>query len=150
MQYALLVHLTAAVIWIGGMFFAYLCLRPAAAQLLEPPTRLSLWSTTLSRFFPWVWGAVVALPVTGLWMVAQMGGFGAVGVYVHIKLTLGIVMILIYLYVFFLPYRRLRQALAGGDVPAAGAQLNRIRILVGTNLAIGLLILVTVRLLRGA
>ena len=34
----------------GGMFFAYVCLRPVAASLLEPPARLKLWSGSLSAF----------------------------------------------------------------------------------------------------
>ena len=31
-------HVLAVVVWVGGMFFAYFCLRPAAAKLLQPPT----------------------------------------------------------------------------------------------------------------
>ena len=34
MKIPLLFHLLGAVIWIGGMFFAYLALRPAAAMML--------------------------------------------------------------------------------------------------------------------
>ena len=44
MAIAIALHLLAAVIWVGGMFFAYMALRPAAASLLEPPLRLPLWS----------------------------------------------------------------------------------------------------------
>ena len=67
-------HALAAVIWVGGMFFAYMALRPVAAQLLEPPIRLELWSQTLAQFFPWVWLAVIALPATGYWIIFAVYG----------------------------------------------------------------------------
>ena len=50
MGIALLLHLLAAVVWVGGMFFAYVALRPAAAQL-EPPARLTLWVGVFKIFF---------------------------------------------------------------------------------------------------
>ena len=56
MPIAITLHLLAAVVWVGGMFFAYVALRPVAASLLPPPLRLPLWSQTVARFFPWVWG----------------------------------------------------------------------------------------------
>jgi uncharacterized membrane protein len=31
MGIALALHVLSAVVWVGGMFFAYLCLRPAVA-----------------------------------------------------------------------------------------------------------------------
>ena len=44
----LTLHLLAAVIWVGGMFFAYACLRPVAASLFEPPQRLTLWRSVFA------------------------------------------------------------------------------------------------------
>ena len=61
-------HLLAAVIWVGGMFFAYTALRPAADKLLEAPQRLKLWRKTFISFFIWVWLAIIALPATGYWI----------------------------------------------------------------------------------
>ncbi|NKC14524.1 MAG: hypothetical protein GKR94_20785 [Gammaproteobacteria bacterium] len=137
---ALTVHVLAAVIWVGGMFFAYVCLRPAAAGVLEPPPRLTLWSQVFSRFFPWVWGCVAVLLVSGFWMIfVYFGGMKQAGAYVHIMMTVGIVMMFIFMYVFFAPYQRLKRAVAAGDWPAGGKSLNQIRILVGTNTALGLL-----------
>ena len=37
----LLLHILAVVVWIGGMFFAHYCLRPAAAEKLSPEQRLA-------------------------------------------------------------------------------------------------------------
>ena len=51
MSIAITLHLLAAMIWIGGMFFAYMVLRPAAVEVLELPVRLSLWVAVFRRFF---------------------------------------------------------------------------------------------------
>ena len=74
-----LIHLLAALIWVGGMFFAYVVLRPAAVEALEPPQRLRLWDAAFRRFFVWVWGAVVVLPAScrGVKSAASSTGKGA-------------------------------------------------------------------------
>ena len=143
MSVAITLHLLAVVIWVGGMFFAYMALRPVAATVLEPPLRLTLWSQTFARFFPWVWGAVILLPLTGYWMILNVfGGFGGLALYIHIMQGLGILMTLIFLHVYFAPYPRLKRAVAAGDFPTAGKQLATIRVLIGTNLIIGLVLIV--------
>ena len=48
-------------------------------------------------------------------------------------------MIAVYLHLWFGPYKRFRAALTAGDIPTAGANLNKIRILVTANLIIGLI-----------
>jgi len=143
MGLAVLLHVIAVVIWVGGMFFAYMFLRPVAASQLEPPARLTLWAGVFGRFFPWVWASVLVILSTGLWMIfAVFGGMGGVGPYVHIMLGLGIVMMLIYMDVFFAPYGRLKRAVAAQDWPAGGAALAQIRLLVGINTLIGMLTIV--------
>ena len=140
---AITLHLLAVVIWVGGMFFAYMALRPVAATLLEPPLRMPLWSQTFARFFPWVWASVILLPVTGYWMIFNVfGGFGSLALYSHIMQGLGILMTLIFLHVYFAPYPRLKRAVAAGDFAAAGKQLATIRKLIGINLILGLLLIV--------
>ena len=80
----LLFHILAAVIWVGGMFFAHQMLRPAAGAL-DPAQRLPLWRRVFSRFFPWVWASIVALLASGYAMIfLGFGGFGHVGLYVHV------------------------------------------------------------------
>lgn len=135
---AVLLHVLAVVIWVGGMFFAYAILRPVAAGQLEPPARLTLWVGVFDNFFPWVWTSVIAILATGFWMIfAFFGGMGAVGLYVHVMLGLGSVMMLIFFHVYFAPYRRLKRAVAAQDWPAGGKALAQIRRLVGTNTLIG-------------
>lgn len=36
-SFAFTLHLIAAVIWVGGMFFAHMVLRPSAVEKLAPP-----------------------------------------------------------------------------------------------------------------
>lgn len=137
---AIALHVLSAAVWVGGMFFAYMCLRPVAAELLEPPQRLRLWAKVFARFFPWVWAAVVLLLISGYWMIfGRFGGFASAPLYVHLMQGLGLVMAGIYLYVFFAPYGRLRRAVAVEDWPAGGEALGRIRRLVGLNTVLGLL-----------
>jgi uncharacterized membrane protein len=143
MAIAISLHLLAAVIWVGGMFFAYMALRPVAASLLEPPLRLPLWSQTFAKFFHWVWMSIFTLLATGLWMVFSVfGGFGSVGIHIHLMTAIGTLMILLFAHVFFAPYKRMKQALAAGDVPEAGRRLAQIRIIIAINMTLGLIVTV--------
>lgn len=133
-------HVLAVVIWVGGMFFAYMCLRPVAADQLEPPARLRLWVGVFGRFFPWVWAAVAVILATGMYLLlGPFGGFAGAGRYVHLMFGLGIVMMLIFLHVYFAPYRRLKQAVAGEQWSEGGRHLSQIRLLVGINTLLGLI-----------
>ena len=132
-------HLLSAIIWVGGMFFAYVVLRPVSARQLEPPQRLSLWSNVFSAFFPWVWAAIILLTGTGLWLIFnQFGGMKNVGVQVHIMLTLSLLMSIIFAYLFFAPHRQLKQFVAEQSWPEAAKALSKIRTLITINLALGL------------
>ncbi len=134
MRVALFLHLVSDVVWIGGMFLAYMAVRPAALEVLEPPQRLRLWAGIFRRFFLWVWAAVLLLLVSGLWMMTKMSPVPA---YVQAMAGIGIVMMAIFLHVFFAPFARLKRAVAAEDWKAGGAALNQIRILVGVNLVLG-------------
>jgi uncharacterized membrane protein len=143
MSYSIALHLLAAVVWVGGMIFAHNSLRPAAAQVLEPPLRLELWVQVFRRFFVLVWISVAVILASGYWMLFNyFGGFAGAGIHIHIMHGAGIIMVLIYMHVFFIPYRRLRQAVILQDYPLAGAQLNQIRRMVGINILIGLSVIV--------
>ena len=132
-------HALAAIVWVGGMGFAYWYLRPAAGPL-DGPVRLGLWQRVFARFFVWVWIAAILLPVTGYVMVwGQWGGMGSMPLHAHLMQGLGWVMIVLFLYLWFVPYRRFKAALTAGDPPTAAAALDRIRLIVKTNLAIGLI-----------
>ena len=142
MSYSIAIHLLAAVVWVGGMIFAHNSLRPAAVRVLEPPLRLELWVQVFRRFFVLVWLSIALILISGYWMLFNyFGGFASAGAHIHIMHGAGIVMVVIYLYVFFTPYRRLKQAVIVQDYPLAAAQLNQIRKMVGINILIGLLVI---------
>ncbi len=138
MELLKMLHILATVIWVGGMFFAHQCLRPAALAQLEPPQRLKLWNGVFARFFPWVWSAVILLIGTGLALIMRLGGMAAIPVHLHIMAGIGYLMAGIFAALYFRPYARLRQAVAAENWPSAGAALNRIRLMVGINLSLGL------------
>jgi uncharacterized membrane protein len=121
------------------MFFAHMVLRPSAGPL-EPAARLALWSRVFPRFFVWVWLSVASLLVTGFGMVLfGMGGFAAVGGWVHAMTALGVVMAAIFATIYFAPWPRFRRAVSVADWPSAEANLRTIRLLVTVNLTFGLL-----------
>jgi len=141
MSVSIALHLLSAILWVGGMIFAHMMLRPAAVQVLEPPLRLNLWIQVFRRFFLWVWIAVITLLSSGYWMVFNIfGGFAQVGTHIHVMHGLGIVMVLIFMHVFFVPYRKLRHAVIVEDFKEGAARLAQIRQLVGINILIGLII----------
>ena len=137
---AIAVHAVAAVIWVGGMFFAYMILRPSMPTLEAPPDRLKLWHAVFQRFFPWVWATVIALPVTGyLQIFTDYGGMEGIGPHIDLMQLTGWVMIALFLYLYFVTFAKYKAAVAAEDWPAAGEQLNTIRRIVGTNLILGLI-----------
>jgi uncharacterized membrane protein len=138
----LLLHVLSATIWVGGMYFAYMCLRPVAATQLDPPVRLRLWVGVFTKFFPAVWLAVVLLPVTGYAMIFSIWqSMEVTPLYVHSMNGLGTLMLLIYMYVYFAPFSRLKKAVLAEQWPAGGAALAQIRKLIALNLLLGLLVI---------
>ena len=136
MRIELLLHVLSDVVWVGGMFIAYLAVRPAAVEALEPPQRLKLWAGIFARFFRWVWLAVILILGTGF---SMMGRMQPVPGYVLVMAAVGVLMSAIFMHVYFAPFGRLKRAVQHQDWKAGGAALGQIRILVGINLALGLL-----------
>jgi len=134
---SLFLHVLSVVVWVGGMFFAYMALRPVAAAVLEPPQRLTLWAGVFGKFFPWVWASVALILLSGLHMLMVFGGTSAPH-YVWTMLVLGLAMMAIFAHVFFAPYGRLKRAVGAHNWKAGGAALGQIRRLIGINLSLGL------------
>lgn len=143
MSLAIALHVLAAVIWVGGMFYAYMAMRPAVAQVVDASQRGALWTQTLGRFFKWVWLAVLTLLVTGYGMIfSYFGGMAGAGWHIHVMQGLGIVMVLLFLHVYFAPFRRLKQAVEKGDGAESQRRIGQIRRFVGINLILGLIVVV--------
>lgn len=143
MQHALAIslHMLSVLIWIGGMFFAHMALRPSAVEVLEPPLRLALWVRVFNRFFPWVWASVILILGSGFWIINYTWGSMAITpLYVHIMYGFGLLMMLIFIFIFFVPYQNLQKAVSAQQWPEGGRHLARIRQLVTTNLVLGLFV----------
>jgi uncharacterized membrane protein len=140
MSIALLLHVLSVVVWVGGMFFAYMVLRPVAAIQLDAPQRLALWAGVFGRFFPWVFLAIGLILSTGLLMlVNEFGGIWSTTIDLQLMLGTGIVMMLIFFHIYFAPFQRLKRAVSAEDWSAGSRHLAQIRVLVGINLILGLL-----------
>ena len=144
--FAITLHVLAAIVWIGGMFFAFLAARPVLAAL-ETPLRARLWVGIFQRFFPWVWACVVTLLVTGFYMAsADFDGLSHAPSFVRVMMGLGIFMMLLFGHVFFAPYKRLKQAVAGNDEALAKKSMGQIRLVFGVNLALGIIVVLVAML----
>ena len=133
----LALHLLGAVVWVGGMAFALLVLRPSLA-VLEPAQRLLLHAQVFRRFFRYVWHAMPIMLLTGYAMLAAVpGGFSAAGLAVNVMQLLGLIMAAVFLLVFIGPWRAMRAGLARHDSAAASACVDRIRTLIRVNLILG-------------
>ncbi len=131
----LALHLLGAAVWVGGMAFALLVLRPSLA-VLEPPQRLALHREVFRRFFRLVWHVMPLVLATGYAMIfAVYGGFAHLNWAINVMHLLGLVMTALFLYVVLVPWRAMR---AAASAPAA----ERIRRLVLVNLLLGAVTLI--------
>jgi uncharacterized membrane protein len=97
-----------------------------------------LLAAAITRFVAWLAAAIVILVGSGIAMIVPLGGMRAVGVYVHVMLGLGLLMILLYGHLVASPLKRLRAAVAASDWPRGGEAMTTARRLVGVNLVLGL------------
>lgn len=147
-----LLHLLAVIIWVGGMFFAHFFLRPAV-QSLQPSDRVTLMHGVLQRFFAWVLVLAVVVLVSGIGMIgsihtmaAQAGGQFNMPINWMVMSILGVVMMAVFGHIRFALFKRLDTAVTAKDWPAGGKALESIRKWVSLNLALGLVIVVMLRL----
>jgi len=141
----LLAHLLGVIVWVGGMFFAHMALRPSLAETLQPPERLRLMAAVLGRFFSWVEWSIVLILGSGIAMMSVLGGargLFAVPAYIHAMFGIGLLMMALFGHIRFAAYKRLCRAVAAADWAAAAPALGQIRLLVGINLGLGLLVVV--------
>ena len=134
-----LIHVLAVTLWVGGMFFAYMVLRPAAVESLQPPERLQLWDKAFKRFFNWVWGLVYLFLTSGFYMVYLFGGLLRMPPYIHMMLALGLVMTGVFIFLYFWLYAPFNISVSRQEWKTAGDILARIRKLVALNLVLGIL-----------
>ncbi len=142
--WVLAVHVLCAVIWVGGMFFAYVVLRPSLS-VLEPIQRIALHTQIFRRFFLIVWHVMPLILLSGF--AALFGLFGGPATApwnVSVMMLLGLIMSAIFLVIVFGPYARFRRTT---DRATIVASMDRIRKLIAVNLVLGI-VTVVVALLR--
>lgn len=145
---AIALHVVAAVIWVGGLFFAYIVLRPTAVAL-DPPQRLQLWAGIFKRFFPWVWMAIIVILASGYWLIFDWhNGFSSSPGHVHLMHLIGWIMTLLFVYLYYKIYPVFVAATEHQDWPNAAIALNRIRHVVLVNLCLGLFLLLAITALQ--
>ena len=135
----LAVHILCAVIWVGGMFFAYLVLRPSLS-VLDPPQRLLLHTQIFRRFFLIIWHVMTLILLSGFGILFGFyGGMANVPWNVNAMMMLGLIMSVVFVLIVFGPYARFRHTT---DRARMVANLDTIRKLIGLNLVLGLITVV--------
>src|SRR3546814_13032296 len=103
------------------MFFAYGVRRPSVGGIDPPAERPRLWRRVFARFFPWVWAAVLALPVSGYALIGvQFGGMAGSPLSIHVMQGLGWLLILLFGHLYFSSWRRFRTGARSGPLRDAG------------------------------
>jgi uncharacterized membrane protein len=142
--WVLAVRVLCAVIWVGGMFFAYVVLRPSVS-VLEPIQRIALHTQIFRRFFLIVWHVMPLILLSGF--AALFGLFGGPATApwnISVMMLLGLIMSAVFLLIVFGPYARFRRTT---DRATIVANMDRIRKLIAVNLVLGI-VTVVVALLR--
>jgi uncharacterized membrane protein len=73
-------------------------------------------------------------------VLVVFGGLGKVGLHVNLMQGIGILMMLLFLHLYFAPWRRFRVAVLREDWAEGGRQLGQIRTIVTINLVLGLIV----------
>lgn len=139
-------HLVAAILWLGGMAFMLLALRPSLATLQTPAQRLPLLAAVLRRFFVLVWAAIGILLLSGGYMFGHAGAQAA-PIGWHLMTGIGVLMVLIFGHIYFALFRPIQRAVAAADWPAAARRAELVAKLVAVNFVLGWLAVAAVTFL---
>ena len=127
-------HVLGAAVWVGGMFFAMLIMRPALAAL-DAPRRVDVYRAAFHRFFRVIWVVMPGMLVTGYVMLfGEFGGFADASWNVHLMHMLGLAMAALFVAIWFGPYQQFRKG--------QGRAIEVIRPMIIANLVLGLVTIV--------
>ena len=134
---ALTLHLIAINVWVGGMFFIVVVFGRVTASM-ETAQRLTAWHKALSHFFVLIWIALTTLLLSGSWMISMVyGGLRSAPLYIWMMAIIGLLMMIVFVVTFILPYRRFRLALSAHDYARSKRELDTIRLLGKVNMVLG-------------
>jgi uncharacterized membrane protein len=138
-DWVLAVHVLCVVIWVGGMFFAYVVLRPSLG-VLEPVQRIALHTQVFRRFFLVIWHAMPLILLSGFTMLFVFDGGAANAAWnINAMMLIGLIMSAVFVLIVFGPYARFRRTT---ERATAAACIDRIRKLIGVNLVLGIITVV--------
>lgn len=141
---ALILHLVAINVWVGGTFFAIVILGRAIKNI-SAAQQLVLWQLVLRRFFNWAWIAVFILLISGTWMVYSIyGGFDTIPVYIMLMGLIALLMISVFIYIYFFPYRQYKLLVQMNDIDSCIRKLAVIRFAGIINMILGLCVVVVI------
>ena len=102
----LFLHLFFAIVWVGGMVYSLLFLRPSLREIAQEEQRGKFLKQVFSKFFLAVWLSIIVLFLTGmsLWH-GYRKDFSDNSLF-HIKLFLFGLMVIIFTYIYFFLFRR--------------------------------------------
>jgi uncharacterized membrane protein len=141
---AIIFHLVAINIWVGGMFFIIIVLGKVVSTL-EVPAQHAFWQHTLKRFFFWVWLAVIGLLGTGTGMILyRFSGVANTPWYIIAMASLGISMVVIFMVIYFVFYKNFEREFNAGNIESSRYQLRIIRRLGIVNMVLGFCIVVVI------
>jgi len=119
----LFLHLFFAIVWIGGMIYSLLFLRPSLKEITQEEQRGKFLKQVFHRFFLAVWLSILVLFLTGM---SLWHGYR--------RLFLFGLMVIIFTYIYFFLFRR--------------NKLSHIPNLIGVNLLLSILILLIIIYIR--
>ena len=146
------VHLLSIVVWVGGLFFVIVCLRPALRGL-DGPTKLRFASEVLGRFLTIVNMAVALVLGSGLamlWLAVREAKSPGLSFNMpldwYAMIGLGLVMMAIFGHLRGVLFKRLDRAVKAGDWAAGAAAFEPIPGWLVVNLVLGVIVIVAMRL----
>ena len=141
---AITAHVLSVIIWVGGMFFGQVAVRPAMRGM-DTLAAARFWCVLLGRFLPWAWTAIVVLLASGTYMVFNsFDGFSELPWFVQFMMGVGIFMMMLTGHLSFSAFKKLKRAVAAGDAALAEKPLRQIRVIMDVSLILGLLIVIVV------
>ncbi len=138
----LVVHLLAVAIWVGGMLVGYIALHRFPGTI-ENPQRLSNWAEILKKAIPWVWMSIIALLLSGFYMIHLVGGLDAIETQVIIMLGASLVMIGVFKFMCAAPVKHLCRGVDEEKPAVAAFALGTVGKLIGFNLILGIMVITT-------
>lgn len=146
-------HLLATVVWIGGMIFMEAVFFPSLGAI-DPQQAGKALSVAAKRFTMIAWSCILILIITGLLKTPSGWLFdtsSAIGIRLFAKHLLVIVSVIIGLVITFVVAPKLISGSPkAGEPPSSEFLKNqkRVKVLSGTNLVIGVIIILVTTLLQ--